>query len=182
MPADRHPSMSAIATRAGADFPLHGESCALLDATLEQAFAYLDDFKALSAHMEERSATMLGSRMSINTDALGGRAVGSIVRMEGRVLGMRLSLDEVVIERQPRRRKAWQTVDSRLLVIGDYRLGFEVSPRNGGSAVRVFIDYDLPSGWPGRWLGRLLGGRYARWCTGKMAQDAERHFRGLRGA
>jgi len=108
--------------------------------------------------------------------------VGSTVRMEGRVLGMRLSLEEVVTERLPPSRKAWQTVDARLLVIGNYRLGFEISPRGDSSTVRVVIDYDLPAGWPARWLGRLLGGYYAQWCTQKMAQDAARHFRDLRGA
>lgn len=174
--------MTEIVTRAEASFPLHGESSARLDATVEQAFAYLDDFKALSAHMEKRSAMMMGSRMSITTDAQGGRAVGSKVRMEGRVLGMRLSLEEVVTERRPPSRKAWQTVDSRLLVIGDYRLGFDILPLDGSSAVRVFIDYDLPARWPGRWLGWQFGGLYARWCTQTMAQDAARHFRSLRGA
>jgi hypothetical protein len=174
--------MSEIVTRAEASFPLHGESSAQLDATVEQAFAYLDDFRALSAHMEKRSATMMGSRMSITTDALGGRAVGSKVRMEGRMLGMRLSLEEVVTERLAPSKKVWQTVDTKLLVIGDYRLGFEISPQSGGSSVRVLIDYDLPAGWPARWLGRLLGAYYAQWCTQKMAQDAARHFRDLRGA
>jgi uncharacterized membrane protein len=172
--------MSTSVPRAEADFPLHCESTATFDATVEQVFAYLDDFKALSEHMEKRSATMMGSRMNIAIDALGGRAVGSKVRMEGRVLGMRLSLDEVVTDRQPPSKKAWQTVDARLLVIGNYRLGFEIAPHGGRSAVRIFIDYELPAGWLGRLLGRLLGGLYARWCTEKMAQDAARHFRRLR--
>jgi len=174
--------MSASMQKAKAGFPLHCESKVLLAATVEEAFAYLDDFKALSAHMEKRSATMMGSRMRITTDALGGRAVDSRVRMEGRVLGLRVALAEVVTEREPPSKKVWQTVDTKLLVIGDYRLGFEISPNGGSSAVRVFIDYDLPDGWSGRWLGRLLGGLYARWCTQKMVQDAASHFRALRGA
>lgn len=83
---------------------------------------------------------------------LGGRALGSKVRMQGRVLGMTLCLDEVVTERQPPLRKAWQTVDAKLLVIGQYRLGFEISPNGNRSALRVFIDYDLPAKRPARWL------------------------------
>lgn len=90
---------------------------------------------------------------------------------------MTLSLEEIVIERQPPLRKAWQTVDAKLLVIGQYQLGFEISPNGNRSALRVFIDYDLPPKWPARWLGSLLGGIYARWCTGRMASDATRHFR-----
>lgn len=148
----------------------------MLDAPVARAFAYLDDFKALSAHMERRSTMMMGSRMSIATDELGGRAVGSKVRMTGRMLGMALSLEEVVTERRPPFSKAWQTLDARLLVIGQYRLGFELSPDGDRSALRVFIDYDLPRAWPERWLGRLFGGAYARWCTSRMANDAARHF------
>ena len=44
--------------------------------------AYLDDPKALAAHMGESSMMMAGSRMSINVDADGGRVVGSKIRMQ----------------------------------------------------------------------------------------------------
>jgi hypothetical protein len=163
-------------------FSLHCETRVLLDATAEQAFPWLDDFRAISAHMEKRSPMMMGSRMRILTDALGGRAVGSRVRMEGRLLGMGLSLEEVVVEREPPMRKAWRTVAARLLVIGDYELGFEIAVQGARSALRVFIDYELPSGWPWRWLGRWLGAHHARWCVEKMARDAERHFGAARRA
>ena len=119
---------------------------------------------------------MLGSRMALRTDAMEGRAVGSRVRMEGRMLGMGLSLEEVVVAREPPTRKAWRTVAANLIVIGDYELGFEIAPQGAKSALRVFIDYALPADWPGRWLGRWFGAHYARWCVEKMARDAERHF------
>lgn len=35
---------------------------------------------------------------------------------------------------------------------------------------------------PARWLGFLLGGQYARWCTQRMAHDAAKHFTPGRGA
>jgi hypothetical protein len=153
-------------------FALHYERSALLDASVEQSFAYLDDFKALSAHMEKRSAMMAGSTMRIAMDELGGRAVGSRILMEGRVLGLALRLEEVVTERNPPLRKAWQTIEANLLVVGPYRLGFELSGRAQRSGLRVFIDYELPPAGPGRWLGRFLAGRYARWCVDRMVQDA----------
>lgn len=71
----------------------------------------------------------------------------------------------------------WETVGSpKLLVIGSYRMGFEVAARSGGSLLRVFIEYALPQALPGRWLGRLFGRMYARWCTERMVSDAVRHF------
>lgn len=159
-------------------FAHHRETTALLEARAEDAFAYLDDFTKLAAHMEKRSAMMMGSRMAIETDGLGGRAPGSRVRMQGRVLGMKLSLEEVVTERAPPLRKAWQTVDANLLVIGQYRLGFALSPRGDRSELRVFIDYDLPRSGLARWLGSLFGATYARWCTEQMANDALARFAG----
>jgi hypothetical protein len=97
-------------------FPLHQENTVALNVAPEAAFDYLDDFKKLSAHMEKPSAAMMGSKMTITTDALGGRSVGSKVRMEGRMLGMTLSLEEVVTERKPPFSKAWQTVDTNLFL------------------------------------------------------------------
>jgi hypothetical protein len=158
------------------EFSLHHESRAVLNAPIAAAFAYLDDFRQLAAHMEKSSGMMLGSRMTIETDERGGRAVGSKVRMAGKMMGIALALEEVVTEREPPMRKTWQTVDARLLVIGQYRLGFELSTEGVNSAVRIFIDYALPEKPPARWLGRLFGRTYARWCTERMAADAVSHF------
>jgi hypothetical protein len=156
--------------------PLHYESTVTLNTSPETAFAYLDDFRKLSAHMEKSSAMMLGSKMKITTDALDGRATGSRVRMDGEMLGMTLSLEEVVTERRPPFKKVWQTIDAKLLVIGQYRLGFALLPRGDHSLLRVFIDYELPRQGLPRWLGKLFGKTYARWCAERMANDAAAHF------
>ena len=115
--------------------------------------------------------------MSTTLDEGGGRRVGSHIQVSGRVLGFQIALDEVVIEREPPARNVWNTVGSpRLLVIGPYRMGFEVTPRGSESLLRVFIDYALPRPWPERWLGRLLGSTYAHWCTERMVNDAVKDF------
>lgn len=115
--------------------------------------------------------------MRTELDAGRGQRVGSHIRMSGRVLGLELSLDEVVVERVAPHRKVWETVGSpRLLVIGPYRMGFEVTGRGGKSDLRVFIDYALPSAWPQRWLGRAFGGYYARWCVRSIVSDAVHQF------
>jgi hypothetical protein len=158
-------------------FPFHYETSVGLAAPIEAAFAHLDDFHKLSAHMEKSSGMMMGSSMSIETDEREGRAIGSKVTMSGRMLGMRLSLQEVVTERTPPTRKAWRTVDTDLMVIGAYELGFELRESTLGAALRVFIDYELPRNGVGRWLGRMFGRTYAKWCTEKRAFDAARLLR-----
>jgi hypothetical protein len=173
------PSKDAMSIRS---FPFHAESTALARAPADRVFAHLDDPKSLSAHMGESSMMMMGSRMSTEVDNGGGRAIGSRIRMHGSVMGIPLSLEEVITERQAPCKKLWETVGTpKLLVMAHYRMGFEVTPQGNSSVVRVFIDYSLPTAAPGSWLGRLLGGAYARWCTKRMADDAAAYFEpGLR--
>ena len=158
-------------------FPFHDESAAMAKAPVDRVFAFLDDPKALSAHMGESSMMMMGSRMSIDVDADGGRVIGSKIRMQGRMMGIPLSLEEVITERQVPSRKVWETIGTpNLLVVAHYRMGFELTRTGDSSLVRIFIDYSLPTSAPGSWLGRLLGGVYARWCTKQMADDVARQF------
>ena len=138
--------------------PFHHESSGPTNAPVEQVFAFLDDPKALAAHTGESSMTMLGSGVSIDVDAGGFRVIGSKVRMQGRMLGVRLSLKAIITERQVPAIEVWETIGTpKLLVIAHYRMGIEL-PRTGASSLmRVFIDYSLPIKPPGSWLGHLLG-------------------------
>lgn len=136
-------------------------------------FAALDDHKRLARHMEKPSLMTAGATMRLTTDARHGQAVGSVISMSGRVLGVRLALDEVVTEREPPFKKTWATRGQpRLLVISGYRMGFTIAPRGGGSHLAVFIDYGLPERGFAWLLGKLFGTAYARWCTRRMAADA----------
>ena len=115
--------------------------------------------------------------MSTEMDAGKGRAVGSHIRMRGRILGFALDLDEVVTVHEPPTAKEWQTVGTpTLLVIGHYRMGVNLQPIFGGVHLNIFIDYEFPErGWT-YWLGRLFGGMYARWCVKKMLEGVVIHF------
>lgn len=157
-------------------FQHHFECAADVHASPEQLFSELDDQERLSAHMMKSSAMMAGSTMRFEFDERRGRAVGSRIGMFGKVLGISLELVEVVTDREPPRRKAWETVgEPRLLVIGSYRMGFDIQPEGSGSRLRVYIDYDDPPG-PWRLAGKLLGGLYARWCTRNIAKGTAAQF------
>lgn len=157
-------------------FPLHAEYSARVDAPAGEVFAHLDDPQALAAHMGE-SSMMMGSSMATATDARGGREVGSKITMSGSMMGVKLALEEVITGRHPPHRKVWETIGTpRLLVIAQYRMGFEVMPAGAACVVRVFIDYSLPATLPGSLLGRCFAGLYARWCVRRMADDAAGHF------
>jgi hypothetical protein len=158
-------------------YPRHDECTAHVSASPESLFTYLDDHARLSGHMSERSWMMGGGRMDISTDGGGGRRLGSHITLDGRVFGMRLRVEEVVVGHQPPHCKRWETIgEPRLLIIGPYRMGFAIVPDPPGSRLRVEIDYALPTAGLSRLLGRLLGPFYARWCTRQMAGDAARHF------
>jgi hypothetical protein len=157
--------------------PFHFESDVELNAPADAVFSHLDDHSRLSAHMTKPSWIMAGSRMAIELDASEGRAVGAIIRLRGRVLGIPLSVEEIVTERRPPLRKVWVTTGRpQLLVIDQYRMGYEITPKAQSLRLRVFIDYSLPDGPISYWLGRLFGSFYARWCTQRMVNDAATHF------
>jgi hypothetical protein len=157
-------------------YPHHFETTVHVAAPPPALFDELDDQERLSAHMMKSSAMMAGSSMGFEFDERRGRAVGSRMRLFGRMLGLSLEVIEVVTERDLPRRKAWETIGKpRLLVIGSYQMGFDIEPDGGGSHLRVFIDYDDPTGsW--RIAGKLFGGIYARWCARNMAEGAAAHF------
>jgi hypothetical protein len=116
---------------------------------------------------------MAGATMHVQTDAQQGQAVGSLIRVTGRVLGVNLVVEEVVTERAPPWRKTWETRgEPRLLVIGSYQMGFTISPEGNRSRLAVFIDYQLPPRGFSHWLALLFGRVYAAWCTRRMAADA----------
>lgn len=115
--------------------------------------------------------------METEIDEGRGQEVGSRIRLSGRVFGVALLVEEIVTERNPPHGKVWETTGApKLLVIGHYRMGFELSPQGNGSMLRVFIEYALPQSAPARWLGRLFGRYYARWCTQQMVDDTVEHF------
>lgn len=154
-------------------YPLQHRTQVEVDADAPTLFALLDDHRRLAGHMEKPSFMMAGATMRVETDARHGQAVGSVIRLAGRVLGMHLEVEEAVTERVPPLRKTWETRgEPRLLVVGPYRMGFIISPQGDRSRLVVFIDYRLPPRGFAHGLGLLFGRAYAAWCTRSMAADA----------
>lgn len=158
-------------------YPFHHRSEVEVGTDARSLFALLDDHRRLAGHMEKPSLMMAGATMRVETDALKGQAVGSVIRITGRVLGVNLAVDEVVTERVTPLRKTWETRgEPQLLVIGSYRMGFTIAAQRNHSRLIVFIDYELaPRGFT-RGLGLLFGRAYAAWCTRRMANDAVAAF------
>ena len=153
----------------------HYEKTILIPSNPENIFNFTDNHANFSAHMNQASWMMGGGRMDISTDEGYGRQIGSHIHMTGKALGISIFLDEVVTDHRPPRIKTWETVGNlRLLVIGHYKMGFEIIPQAEHSSLRVFIDYDLPTA--NVWLGRLFGNFYARWCVAQMIKGVSDHF------
>ena len=155
----------------------HEEHSAIINASAERVFDRLEDQTRLSEHMSKRSWQMGWGRMETVLDPQHGRSVGSHIVLRGRVFGIRLYLDEVVTMREPPLKKTWETAgEPRLLVIGPYRMGFDLMPDGTTVQLRVAIDYELPAKGISRLLGRLFGRSYAKWCTRQMVRDTQHSF------
>jgi hypothetical protein len=162
-----------------ARFPYHFADQAIIPAAPAELFAYLDKHAQLSAHMTRRSWMMGGGRMDISTDEGDFRQRGSRLRLAGRAFGFALFLEEEITDYRPPLVKVWQIIGMpRLLIIGRYRMGFEISPEAQGSSLRIFLDYELPTGTLSRLLGRWLSPMYARWCVRNMIAEGQKAFPG----
>jgi hypothetical protein len=157
----------------------HASNTGVANARPAEVFAHLDDHSRLAAHMTKSSWMMGGGKMHLTADAANFQALHSTMRLAGRAFGIALFLEETVSRYEPPLQKSWETAGStRLLVIGDYRMGFTLAPAPSGTSILVWIDYAIPEGGISRVLGRLFAGAYARWCTRRMVSDAVRHFAG----
>ena len=155
----------------------HDEVSVEVDTAPQALFDHLDDQEKLAAHMNKPSAMMMGGKMFYEFDAAKGRAVGSVIRMGGNFLWLNLFVEEVVTTHEPPWRKVWETRGKpALIVIGAYRMGFDIEAAGHASRLGVFIDYDLPSSLLGNVIGFLFAPLYARWCVKRMAEDARRKF------
>lgn len=159
------------------NYSRHYEETKTISASPKEVFEFVDNPLHLSEHMAEPTPQMLWGWMKNTPDADGGMKVGSIMRVEGSVLGIGLSLIERVIEREVPTHKAWQTFDDiHLLVIGHYIMGFDLSQQENISKLRVYIDYNLPPSGLGKVFGLILGDLYAKWCVTQMLNDTKKHF------
>ena len=164
-------------TLALVQFPYFIEHSALVNAPISTVFDYVDDPARLAGHMSQSSWRLGGGKMSFEFDDGRGRAVGSRVRLSGRILGVPLFLEEIVTDRTAPMRKAWETCgEPRLLVIGPYRMGFELTQSGRATTMRVFLAYDLAPGCVSRWLSKMFARYFADWCTRRMVSDTVAHF------
>ncbi len=153
----------------------HLESSALINANPQEVFNFVDDHQKFSSHMGQSSLVMGGGSMKTELDDKKGQIVGSHIKLNGKVFGIDLYLDEVVIKRVPPHLKEWETVGTpKLLIIGYYKMKIEIKPQDLKSLVRVSIDYELPE--KNAWLGKLFSTFYAKWCVSQMLKSTVNHF------
>lgn len=156
----------------------HYERREQVNASADVVFDFIDDHEQFSAHMGQSSWMTGGGKMKVDMDEQRGRPVGSHIRMTGSILGVEIGLDEVVTQHERPARKGWATVGTpHLTVIGSNTMGAHLTPHGDGTLVRVFIDYDLPSGTVTHELGRLFGSAYAKWCVDQMLAGVVQNFR-----
>lgn len=161
----------------GKKYNKHYEDRIEVNAKPEEVFAFADDHKNFSSHMTKSSWMMGGGKMETTTDEGHFQKVGSYIKMTGKVFGVNLYLDEVVINYSPPLFKEWQTQGSlNLIVIDHYALGFKIKPDDNGSIFTVYIKYNLPESIKTRFLGNLFGEIYAKWCVKQMINTTKKHF------
>ena len=132
----------------------HEEVTVDVAASPERLFEYLDDPTRLGGHMTKPSGMMLGGSMSYEVDERGGREVGSVIRMTGAILGLRLGV----------RRDRDRAHSASTQGVGDARTAADDRDRLLSQSGLL------------RHLSLPLAKAYARWCVQRMADDVPEHF------
>lgn len=151
----------------------------MLAGSAQDIFAIADEPTLLTRHMSRPTLMMGGGSMQCEVDVLAGKAVGSVIRLTGNAFGIRIAAEEIIEDRSVPDRKVWATIGTpQLVVVRDYRMGFEVADTADGCQLRVWIDYALPQSGGSYWLGRLLGPTFARWCVENMLYEVQSQHEG----
>ena len=128
--------------------------------------------------MNKSSWMMAGSKMEIETDLDSGRKIGSEIILKGKMMGVSLFVKERICSRNPPYSKSWETVGpQKMIILDQYRMGFEITPDGSKTKLRVFIDYSIPSSGVSHILGKISAHFYAKWCTEMMVRDAKDAFK-----
>ena len=156
----------------------HYEESVLVPSTPDEIYTFADNHKNFASHMNKSSWMMGGASMETEIDEGKGQRVGSHIKIQGKVFGLNLFLDEVITKHSPPNHKEWETVGNiNLLVIDHYKLGFEVKPEAEHPKLTVYIDYNLPKSFFPQLLGLLFGSMYAKWCVRQMIKGTSDFFK-----
>ena len=100
----------------------HLSRTALINASPEQVFAYVDDIRNLARHMSESpSMPMMGSKLKLEIVTPEPTGVGATYRYTGKMLGLVLDFSETVTTYIAGREKIWRTIgDPKLLIMRGY--------------------------------------------------------------
>ena len=150
---------------------------ALINASPEQVFAYVDDIRNLARHMSESpSMPMMGSKLKLEIVTPEPTGVGATYRYTGKMLGLVLDFSETVTTYVAGREKIWHTIGCpQLLILRGYKMHVLVEPVTPAtSKLTIGVDYELPKA--GVWwiAGWLLADAYSRWCLSGMVDGSKR--------
>ena len=158
---------------------------ALVGASTEQVFAYVDDIRNLARHMSENpSMPMMGSKLTLEIVTPEPTGVGATYRYTGKMLGLVLDFSETVTTYIAGREKIWRTIGNpKLLILRGYEMRVLVEPVTPATTnLTISIDYELPVSGFWRITGWLLGDAYSRWCLTGMVDGSKRDLERQGGA
>ena len=103
---------------------------ALINASPEQVFAYVDDIRNLARHMSESpSMPMMGSKLKLEIVTPDPTGVGATYRYTVKMLGLVLDFSETVTTYIASREKIWRTIgEPKLLIMRGYKMRVLVVP------------------------------------------------------
>lgn len=152
------------------------EKSILIEGSVEEVFAFMDDIRNTGKHMTENSASMMGGKLHLEWLTTHMTGLGTKYRWTGKVVGMKMDFTVEVNQWIKNKEKTWGTIgEAKMIVISWFEMHLELTPtENNGTLVFLSIRYTKNKG--SLW-SFLFGKRYAKWCVKSMLEDTQKHFK-----
>jgi hypothetical protein len=149
----------------------------LIPAESEKVFSFMDDYSKTGMHMTESSTMMMGSKLQLEQLSPNATGIGATYRWFGKMMGMTIDFTQTVSKWVQGVEKEWKTNgDVKIIIMGWYRMFWNLKPVEGGTLATIGIDYSAPREWYFKVLSFLFGGMYSRWCLNSMLRDTKKAF------
>jgi hypothetical protein len=148
----------------------------VINAPVEEVFAYMDNIGNTGMHMMKNSSMMMGSKLQL--EQLSENAIGqnATFRWYGKMLWLKMDFTVVVTNWIKDQKKTWETVGvASMIILGWYRMELILTPKENTTNAELSIQYTKPEGFFYMMLSLLLSSFYANWCLANMLNDSKRH-------
>ena len=147
---------------------------AIIHATPEKVFIYMDNIANTGMHMTKSSKPMMGSKLELKQLSLNATGLNTKFRWFGKIMGFTMDFTVVVTKWIKDKERVWETIEpAKMIIMGWYQMRLMISPQGGNTKVTLSIAYTKPKNIFFKFIAFLFAPFYSNWCLNNMLKDSK---------